>query len=139
MAMMAMSSCNFVPGSSLLAFAGQQQNPVGFHHMPGDDWSGTTGVNVDGSDVKMLCTRVEGESKGLKILGIFPVVSPSEHDAIKGMYKHAQARGASLEGESRHFINKSIERSSKYYILWSNPKITATGDLVQIMTPRVRN
>lgn len=100
------------------------------------DFGRTGNLPVATSDCKVVCARATGESNGLSILGILPITSPSETAAIKDMYDNARARGANVEGESRFFVNKSIERSSKNYILWSRTSLKASGDLIQYMSPR---
>lgn len=109
-----------------------QSGISGFHA----DFGQTGDLPIATSDVKVVCARVEGESKGLNLLGFIPLQSVSETAAIKNMYDNARARGAKVEGESRHFVNKGIERVNKNFIIFSIPTVIASGDLVQYMTNR---
>ena len=95
----------------------------------------TTGVNIDNHSVKVVSTRVRGESKGLKILGFIPVRLASETEAVNNMYECARQRGCPPEGYARQFVNNSIEKRSNYFIIASRPVIRATGDLVEILPP----
>ena len=94
----------------------------------------TDPLRVDTTDCKVVCARATGESTGLKILGLIPVKDPSESKAVELMYQNVQDRGAKIEGETRFFANTAIERSSKYYVLFSIPKVTVSGDLVQYVS-----
>lgn len=107
-----------------------QQPPTDFSA----DFGQTCDLPIASSDVKVICARAEGQSTGLKVLGLISVKPASETEAIKGMYDSVVKRGAAIEGESRHFVNKSIERSSKNFIIFSVPTVKASGDLVQYMT-----
>lgn len=93
----------------------------------------TSGVNIDNHSVKVVSTRVRGESKGLKILGFIPVRLASETEAVNNMYECARQRGCPPEGYARQFVNNSIEKRNNYFIIASRPVIRATGDLVEIL------
>lgn len=109
-----------------------QSSPTNFSA----DFGRTGNLPIASSDVKVVCSRAVGESKGFYLLGIIPITSPSETEAIMNMYQNARSRGANIEGESRFFVNKSLERGSKYRILFSVPTLKASGDLVQYMTSK---
>jgi len=100
------------------------------------DFGKTGNLPIATSDCKVICARAEGKSVGFNLLGLIPLKATSETAAIKDMYDNARARGAQLEGESRFFVNKSIERGGSNYILFSRPTITASGDLVQYMSDK---
>ncbi len=118
-----------VASASALSFVScsqcQIQGPIG------GDYAKTTPITIDTTDCKLICGRVSGESKGVKLLGFIPIKSPSESVAVSNMYQNARDRGCKVEGESVAFANTSVERSSQNYILFSRPTIKATGDLVQ--------
>ncbi len=116
-AVLSLSSCTFVS---------QLQNPAEIKGA----YASTAAIKIDTPDCKLLCGRVEGESKGLSILGI-PVKQPSETAAVADMYQNARKRGCKLEGESVAFANTAVERSQNFYVLWSRPALKASGDLVQ--------
>lgn len=91
----------------------------------------TGDVYTERHDVKMVCGRAHGESYGFNLLGIIPIVSASESEAVDKMYENARQRGARLEG-SRHFVNTSYETSSNYFVIASRPVIRVAADLVEI-------
>ncbi len=89
-------------------------------------------INTERHDVKMVCGRAYGESRGFSLLGIIPITTASESEAIDKMYENARERGAQLEGTPRQFVNTSFERSANYFILGSRPVIRVAADLVEI-------
>ena len=91
----------------------------------------TGNVYTERHNVKMVCGRAHGESYGFNLLGIIPITTASESEAVDRMYENAQKRGASLEGP-RHFVNTSYEKSANYFILGSRPVIRVAADLVEI-------
>lgn len=97
----------------------------------GGNYGKTVNISIDRDDCKLICGRAQGKSMGFRLLGIFPIISASESDALAKMYENARQRGAQLEGESVTFANTSIERSTNYLILCSLPTIRVTGDAVK--------
>lgn len=89
-------------------------------------------INTERHDVKMVCGRAYGESRGFNLLGIIPITTASESEAIDKMYENARQRGAQLEGTPRQFVNTSFERSANYFILGSRPIVRVAADLVEI-------
>lgn len=92
-------------------------------------------INVDSTDVQVICPRAVGKSTGFKLLGFIPVRLASETEAVNNMYQDARDRGCPPEGKASHFINHSVEYSSNYKILYSRPEVRASGDLVEILPP----
>ena len=93
-------------------------------------------IDVDKTNVRVVCPRAVGKSQGFKILGIIPVRLASETEAINNMYQDARNRNCAPEGRASHFINHSVERSSNYRFLYSRPEIRASADLVEILPPK---
>ena len=91
----------------------------------------TGGINTERHDVKMVCGRAHGESYGFKLLGIIPITTASESEAVDRMYENARSRGARLEG-TRYFVNTSLEKSPNYFVLASRPVIRVAADLVEV-------
>ncbi len=110
------------------------QNAGGPRYMSGDRGL-TTGIHVDSVNVRTVTTRVTGRSTGFKLLGFIPIQLASETEAVVNMYENARQRGCAPEGYARQFVNNSVEHSSNYFILFSMPKVRATGDLVEILPP----
>lgn len=105
----------------------QNQGPFA----PNGDRALTNDMVVDRPDCTMVLGRVSGEDTGMTLLGLIPLKSASETVAVDNMYASARNRGAAVEGESRQFVNTSIERSSRNLIIVTNTKVRATGDVVQ--------
>ena len=92
-------------------------------------------IDVDKTNVRVVCPRVVGKSEGFKILGIIPVRLASETEAVNNMYQDARNRGCAPEGKASHFINHSVEKSSNYRFFYSTPAVRASADLVEILPP----
>ena len=92
-------------------------------------------INVDKTNVRVICARAVGKSEGFKILGFIPVRLASETEAINNMYQDARNRGCAPEGKASHFINHSVEKSSNYRFFYSVPEVRASADLVEILPP----
>lgn len=92
----------------------------------------TGDVYTERHNVKMVCGRAHGESYGFKLLGIIPITTASESEAVDRMYENARLRGVDLEGAPRHFVNTSYEKSNNYFVLASRPVIRVAADLVEI-------
>ncbi len=50
-------------------------------------------INVDSTDVQVICPRAVGKSTGFKLLGFIPVRLASETEAVNNMYQDARDRG----------------------------------------------
>lgn len=92
-------------------------------------------LDIDKTNVRVICPRVVGKSEGFKILGIIPVRLASETEAVNNMYQDARNRGCAPEGKASHFINHSVEKSSNYRFFYSTPEVRASADLVEILPP----
>lgn len=106
------------------------QTGIGPTSLSGDR-GGTQAVSIDRSDCKLVLGRAVGTDTGFSLLGFIPLKSPSESIAVDKMYENARQRGAQPEGNSRTFVNTSIERTNQYYVLFGIPCIRSTGDLVE--------
>ncbi len=117
---LALSSCTFVS---------QVQNPSKIK----GSFAETASITIDTPDTKLICGRVSGESSGVSLFGLIPLKQPSESTAVANMYQAARDRGCKLEGESVGFANTAVERSSKFYFLFTRPTLKVSGDLVQFV------
>jgi len=97
----------------------------------GGDRAKTAVVDLNRSDCKLVLGRASGMDQGFKLLGLIPLKSASESNAVDRMYEDAKSRGVVLEGNSRVFANTSVERTSNYFILFSIPTYRSTGDVVE--------
>lgn len=107
-----------------------QSGMISNHH---GDRSNTNDITVDRPGCKVILGRAVGEDRGFKLLGLIPFKSPSESKAVDSMYANARERGAAPEGNSRQFVNTSIEHNANYFILFSIPTVRSSGDLVEFV------
>lgn len=91
----------------------------------------TATVDIGRPDVKLIYGSAQGISKGFKLLGFITFKDAKEGEAVRNMYQDARNAGAPPEGAARTFCNTAIHTSSNYYILFSIPEVTCTGDLVE--------
>ena len=71
-----------------------------------------------------------GQSGGFALLGLITIVPPSCNTALSRLYEQAGMQ----PGRAQTLANVLVERSSSYWILFSLPKITVRGDLVEFVT-----
>ncbi|HYE33823.1 DUF6567 family protein [Methylocaldum sp.] len=76
---------------------------------------------------RLVQADVVGSSTGFKLLGIFTFKSPEYAEAITRLYKKA---GIS-SGKAQALVNVVYEQTQPYFILFSLPKVTVRGDLVE--------
>ena len=89
--------------------------------------STTTQVSLDKKNFKILKSGIVGVSYGFRFLGIIPLAGANETQARKDLYSHI----GPLEGKSVTLVNTTYSRSGIYLILFSIPKVTVEGDLVE--------
>jgi len=91
----------------------------------------TTGTTVDLSkkNYRIVKLNAIGQSRGFKLLGIIPIVSPRYTKAMKDLYSKADIS----EGKARALINIAQERSSTYLILFSITKLTIKADIIEFL------
>ena len=88
-----------------------------------------TQVTLTHSNYKMVKAGAEGTSYGFRFfLGIIPITAPSTAAARSDLYASV---GQSLTGRSVALINTTEDRSTTWLLLFSIPKITLTGDVVE--------
>jgi hypothetical protein len=84
-----------------------------------------TSVDLTKANYHVLKANAVGTDKGLKVLGI-PVVKPSVIKAMGDL--RAQAP---MEGKAAAVANVIKEESSIWLLLFSIPKVTVSGDIVE--------
>ena len=90
-----------------------------------------TSVQLTTQNYKIIKTNVVGSDWGIKLLGIFPIVSPSYVKTIKQLYK----AGDVTEGKPQAIVNIFQQETSPYFILFSIPTITIRADVIEFMKP----
>lgn len=76
----------------------------------------------------LIKAGAKGESRGFKLLGFLPFVSPNYATAKSRLYDDV---GQSLEGRSVALANQTKDSSFMYFILFSIPKLSITADVVE--------
>lgn len=88
-----------------------------------------TQVNITHANYKMVKAGAMGRSYGFRfLLGIIPLAAPSTAAARADLYRNV---GEPVNGKSVALINTVEDRSTTWLILFSIPKLTVTGDVVE--------
>ena len=90
--------------------------------------STSTAISLSGKNYRLIKAGAEGDSYGFRFLGIIPFTSPHYASARKALYASV---GTPLAGKAIALTNESQDRSALYLILFSIPKITITGDVIE--------
>lgn len=86
----------------------------------------TTQTVLEKSNYTVLYPVAQGQSAGFKLFGIISFAAPRHSEAMRNLYKNVD-----VKGKATSLINVSQEYSSAYFILFSIPKITITGDIIE--------
>jgi hypothetical protein len=86
-----------------------------------------TQVELSQPNFRLVKADVIGESRGFRLLGLFTFKSPEYVEAITRLYQNA---GVST-GKPQTLVNVVYDQTSTYFILFSLPKITVRGDVVE--------
>jgi hypothetical protein len=92
------------------------------------DQSNETRVGLDSNNYRMIRAGARGESRGFKLLGIIPLVTPSFADAKAALYSNS---GENLTGRSIAIANQTQDSSTLNLIIFQIPKVTITADIVE--------
>jgi hypothetical protein len=87
----------------------------------------TTQVRLSKGNFRLIRANAIGESTGFNLLGLISFKDPEYAEAITRMYRQAGISG----GRAETFVNVVYDRTSTVYLLFSLPKITVRGDLVE--------
>jgi len=89
-----------------------------------------TSVKLDEANFIVIKTNVVGQCKGFALLG-FIGISPAQFTtAMDQLYAKAEMQ----TGKPQSLANVIVERSSKYLILFSIPKVSVRADVVEFVT-----
>jgi hypothetical protein len=91
-----------------------------------------TQVTLSQPNFRLVKADVVGSSTGFRLLGLLTFKSPDYAEAITRLYEKA---GVS-NGTAQVFVNLVYDQTSPYFILFSLPKITVRGDLVEFRDDR---
>ncbi|WP_133717268.1 DUF6567 family protein [Methylocaldum gracile] len=91
-----------------------------------------TQVTLSQPNFRLVKADVIGSSTGFRLLGLLTFKSPDYAEAITRLYENA---GVS-NGTAQFFVNLVYDQTSPYFILFSLPKITVRGDLVEFRDDR---
>ena len=88
-----------------------------------------TDISLTHGNYKMLKAGAEGRSYGFRfLLGIIPITAPSTADARTDLYHSVDQ---DLSGRPVALANVVEDHSTTWLLLFSIPKITITGDVVE--------
>jgi hypothetical protein len=93
-----------------------------------------TAVNLSQSNFKIIKAGAIGSSHGFRLLGILPIMGANETQARASLYKNL---GQTVEGRSITLANTTYSKSTTYLILFSVPKVTVEGDVVEYVNTAV--
>ena len=89
-----------------------------------------TAVNLSKQNFRVIKAGAQGESMGVSLLGLIPIVPPSVSKAKKDLYSSV---GAEMVNKATALSNVTEERSTLYLILISLPRITLTADVIEFL------
>ncbi|HUT24297.1 MAG TPA: DUF6567 family protein [Sumerlaeia bacterium] len=89
----------------------------------------STHVDLSRSNYSVVRADVTGVSRGIKLLGVVPIMSPSYRSAMSDLY----SRIGPMEGRSLALVNCIHERSNLYFILFSVPQLTVRADVIEFL------
>ncbi len=87
-------------------------------------------VDLSKANFRVLKAGAVGTSYGFKLLGIFPLAAPHYSTAMQDLRSQAP-----MEGRAAAVANVTQDNSSLYLILFSIPKITVSGDIIEFTGP----
>jgi hypothetical protein len=91
-----------------------------------------TQVKLSRPNFRLVKAGAIGSSSGFRLLGILTFKSPEYAEALTRLYGKA---GVS-EGKAQALVNVVYDQTEPYFILFSLPKITVRGDLVEFREDR---
>lgn len=92
--------------------------------------STSTAVALNSKNYRLIQAGAEGKSYGFRLLGILPITSPHYADARKDLYSSVDE---TLKGKAVALTNETRDKSTLYLILFSVPKLTITGDVIEFV------
>jgi hypothetical protein len=98
----------------------------------GTNVTSTTRVVLSRPNFRLIRANAIGESTGFKLLGLLTFKSPEYAEAITRLYRQAGISG----GRPQTFVNVVYDQTSTFFLLFSLPKITVRGDLVEFLDER---
>lgn len=90
--------------------------------------TGTT-VDLSRKNYRIVKTNAVGESAGFSLLGFIPLSAPTYTGAMSDLYSKAGLEA----GKAQALANVTQERSSRYLILFSIPKLTVRADIIEFL------
>ncbi|HUJ79712.1 MAG TPA: hypothetical protein VLY45_05290 [Nitrospiria bacterium] len=94
--------------------------------------STVTRVDLSQNNYRLIRTGAMGQSKGLWLLGVIPLFSPSASEAKTDLYEHLDL-GRQMEHKATALINVTEDWSVYYLILVAIPRITITADIIEFI------
>ncbi|BBL77254.1 DUF6567 family protein [Methylomagnum ishizawai] len=94
--------------------------------------TGLTQVDLAKANFQVVKVHAMGHSTGFRLFGFLTLKSPDYIEAIAGMYRDAGITG----GRPQALANVVYVQDNPYFILFSLPKVTVRGDLVEFREDR---
>ncbi|MBC2713975.1 MAG: hypothetical protein HF978_01575 [Desulfobacteraceae bacterium] len=86
------------------------------------------GVSLSCKNYRIIEVAAQGESTGFFLFGFIPIMSPSFSEAKIQLYKSVSVP---LEGKAIALVNQTEDKSFRYFILFSIPKIILNADIIE--------
>ncbi|MDB6020734.1 MAG: hypothetical protein JWQ04_591 [Pedosphaera sp.] len=88
-----------------------------------------TEVRLQQKNFIMVKPNVMGQSRGFALLGLITIVPARFNTAMKRLNAQADLK----PGSSRTLANLALEKDSSYYILFSIPRTSVRGDVIEFV------
>ncbi len=86
-----------------------------------------TTVDLSRKNYRIVKANAVGTSYGFHLLGFIPIKPPTYTAAVEDLYSKAGMK----EGQALAFVNVIQENSTLCLILFSLPRITVSGDIIE--------
>lgn len=96
-----------------------------------DFHSGTT-IHLERANFVTVKTNVVGQARGWSLFGVLTMSPARLGTAMDRLYSGAEMQA----GRPQTLANVIVERSSSFYILFSVPRVTVRGDVVEFVPVR---
>jgi hypothetical protein len=88
-----------------------------------------TDVQLRGDNFIVIKTNVAGQSSGFSLLGIITIVPAKFTKAMSRLYAQAEMQ----TGRPQALVNLILEKDAVYYILFSIPRTSIRGDVIEFI------
>lgn len=93
------------------------------------DFHSGTAIHLERANFVTVKTNVVGQARGWSLFGVLTMSPARLGTAIDRLYTKAEMQA----GRPQTLANVIVERSSSFYILFSVPRVTVRGDVVEFV------